>query len=120
MSGPRSRAHRPEEMLTSLRRPRAGVRACSARRILRLTCAILGHPLAAHGPEIPRHRKRGVVHDERDRDEPEHGDADPDHTGRRMHAVMFANVAWWAQVTVLKGGLRVAGARVPRTQRATM
>jgi hypothetical protein len=46
-----------------------------------------------------------VVHDE-----PEHGDANPDHAGRQMHTVMFANVAGRAEVTALKRGPRAAAA----------
>ena len=61
----------------------------SAFRILRLTRAMNGHPLAAHGPEVPWPRNKGMADDEHDRDQPEHRDADPDHAGQQMHAVAF-------------------------------
>jgi hypothetical protein len=63
--------------------------AGSVSRIAWLTRAMLGNPLVAHEPEFLKRHNRGAAHDEHDRDEPEHGDADPDHT-RQMHAMMFA------------------------------
>jgi hypothetical protein len=67
------------------------VRACLVSRIPRMTHAMLGNPLAAHEPELLRRHCRGAADDEHDRDEPEHGDADPDHT-RKMHAITYRAV----------------------------
>src|ERR1700676_1115715 len=54
---------------------------------------MLGDPLAAHGPEFnTRLCSKGAAHDEHDRDEPDDGDADPDHTwpGRRSGLPLLA------------------------------